>query len=324
MESLSFTTSLITTKEAILDIKKSLVSKKQKCIFAVVAGIFIFIGIGGFGVVGLLKSNKIISLHETNKVFKWLSSAMGKVSGNKPFWALWGISISGIGIGGGFIALGSYYVHITKQKESIFWNYEKLTLEQQKMTSELQTLKEPCDLQVENEELLQDSHQNLASEAHRKKVEELTKSNQDLSKAQAQLNALLQEYAALQQSQKTSLDHKVEHSSLEHITSENILDLFTENLSSLFAEGSPEYENIRQTFNRQTFDGKDKTGVFCYQFRYRNGESEYTYIIEKDSLLKCTPWRKVANPPDREQNLMRKILVHELSMKEAIVFWSGR
>lgn len=103
---------------------------KTGYIVAIVVGIIVVVGAGGFGGVGLLKSHKIISLSEVNPFLKWLSSAITSVGRDEPFWGLWGVVAGGVVVGGVIIAFGSYNIHgIRKQDKEIRQKQEHVRAE---------------------------------------------------------------------------------------------------------------------------------------------------------------------------------------------------
>lgn len=82
-------------------------------ILAILVGSVVFVGVGGFGAVGLLKSYGIITL---NNSFEWLSTAIGFIGNTPHFLSLWAIAAGGVVVGGGLIALGSYKIHTAEAK----------------------------------------------------------------------------------------------------------------------------------------------------------------------------------------------------------------
>lgn len=66
---------------------------------AIAIGLLIVIGVGGFGILGLLQSHGLL---------RWLASAIGTIGHTPQFWSLWAIAGGGLTVGGVLISIGAY------------------------------------------------------------------------------------------------------------------------------------------------------------------------------------------------------------------------
>lgn len=109
------TTPLLRPTEAVSNNKKIYIS-------CIAAGIIIFLGMNGFGTIGLLKSHKVISWQETNKFLKFLSKAIKDIGDA----GLLGIISGGTTVGGSLIIFGSWNIHkIKSPSQTKYQEFEK-------------------------------------------------------------------------------------------------------------------------------------------------------------------------------------------------------